>query len=104
VIHHLLKHLNNCGNYRAIKEIPLPFSLSRPPSSVADEIPAETTQPMTRKITGNFYGLRDFENRLNVDKPKTAIPNRPSSVLDLFNRLKSSSEESDLDLEDEFSE
>jgi hypothetical protein len=71
---------------------------------VEDETPAKTTQPMTRKTTSNFYGRRDFENRLNVDKPKTAIPNRPSSVLDLFNRLKSSSEDSDLDPEDEFSE
>ncbi|KAI8879556.1 EXS-domain-containing protein [Backusella circina FSU 941] len=110
------EHLNNCGNYHAIKEIPLPFPLnSRPSSNMDDEsirsrpTPTEIIepQPIHSKTTdtSNFYGRRDFENRRNVEKLKSTMSNRPSSVLDLFNRLKkSSSDESDLDPDDEFSE
>ncbi|KAI7862579.1 EXS family-domain-containing protein [Spinellus fusiger] len=85
------EHLNNCGAYCAIKEIPLPFALMdtmKPPGheqerqeqqgvtqshieldrvatspTLQGNMPFHPPQHSTDISVGTFYGRRDFENR-----------------------------------------
>ncbi|CAO3698897.1 unnamed protein product [Rhizopus stolonifer] len=78
------EHINNCGNYRAIKEIPLPFALSETNKVSEDQeegriqLPTETYENDMSTITspdpiGSFYGRRDFENKQDLDEKHSEV-------------------------------
>lgn len=90
------KHLNNCGQYRAIKEIPLPFALTETNGSQDPLERIESTQPIAISRhpsyhtvrhsydVGSFYGRRDFENKQDEDMPAGSASNlrRKSSTIE----------------------
>lgn len=113
-----MQHINNCGNYRAIKEIPLPFAfrdinkvatstdeeggIQLPLEPSEDITPVTSTTPNLSSVgqgiggaAGSFYGRRDFENRQDLDDitaPNDAIRNlnrQPSIVGAVLERIKS---------------
>ncbi|KAG2179970.1 hypothetical protein INT43_003757 [Umbelopsis isabellina] len=118
------EHLNNCGQFRAIKEIPLPFSvMEEVPSRRGSQIqlPAaedetyprtEDTRPVGRSNTlknlvsrpdstsGTFYGRRDFEAKQDSDNDDQ---NKPSgdSMFRRITRITSRAEESDSEEDDD---
>lgn len=112
------EHINNCGNYRAIKEIPLPFAFrdANKVATTTDEeggiqLPLESNESITPVTSttpnlssvgqaigggaGSFYGRRDFENRQDLDDitaPTDSIRNlnrQPSVVGAVLERIKS---------------
>lgn len=90
------EHLNNCGQYRAIKEIPLPFALTETNGSQDPLERIESTQPIAISRhpsyhtvrhsydVGSFYGRRDFENKQDEDMPAGSASNlrRKSSTIE----------------------
>ncbi|KAL0088167.1 hypothetical protein F4703DRAFT_1734425 [Phycomyces blakesleeanus] len=103
----LTVHINNCGQFRAIKEIPLPFALAEPVPGHDEEgsihLPFNDpylhsnpmSVPSTRQssiyqsqpygsMAGSFYGRRDFENRQDREDP-----NKEGSVRPRINRQAS---------------
>ncbi|KAI8373198.1 EXS family-domain-containing protein, partial [Radiomyces spectabilis] len=112
------EHLNNCGQYRAIKEIPLPFALTDVKLLDHDEesigsIPHPVSEgyrteglPITRQssfaresVYGSFYGRRDFENKQDDHLLSSRDPSifrerlyssRPASIIDnVVERIRS---------------
>ncbi|KAI8642998.1 EXS family-domain-containing protein [Parasitella parasitica] len=113
------EHINNCGNYRAIKEIPLPFAFrdvkkssvsateegsihlpmeqSEIPSPDAAVLPGRMTMPFIDNVTpvGSFYGRRDFENRQDIEDgistggASSNLIRQPSVVGAVLERIKS---------------
>ncbi|KAI8334962.1 EXS family-domain-containing protein [Chlamydoabsidia padenii] len=113
------EHLNNCGQYRAIKEIPLPFAMmedhepyklnQQEHDIVHIEDEEQQQQPeesVTRPLSipssrlsyhdGSFYGKRDFENkheREDTDFLRTSSLSRRDSyhlsAPPLLNRIRS---------------
>ncbi|KAI9360622.1 hypothetical protein BD770DRAFT_318267 [Pilaira anomala] len=106
-------HINNCGNYRAIKEIPLPFAfrdkaptadeeggiqLPIGPNEVSSPTPSILSGPPKSPIqpsTGSFYGRRDFENRHDTEDIPSAteslrnLNRQPSLVGAVLEQIKS---------------
>ncbi|KAI9273221.1 hypothetical protein EDC94DRAFT_511105 [Helicostylum pulchrum] len=101
-------HLNNCGQYRAIKEIPLPFvlsdtdlksniNLSRRPSFNINSITNMDRNSVSHDSVhrGSFYGRRDFENKHDdtadiIGSVNTNKLGRGTSTLDnVLTRIKS---------------
>ncbi|KAI8071825.1 EXS family-domain-containing protein [Thamnidium elegans] len=110
------EHINNCGNYRAIKEIPLPFAfrdkvpttdeeggihlpvepdeISSPTASITSGPHASYDKPV-QSSSGSFYGRRDFENRQDLDDvspagdPLRNLNRQPSIVGAVLERIKS---------------
>ncbi|KAG2230138.1 hypothetical protein INT48_001480 [Thamnidium elegans] len=110
------EHINNCGNYRAIKEIPLPFAfrdkvpttdeeggihlpvepdeISSPTASIISGPHASYDKPV-QSSSGSFYGRRDFENRQDLDDvspagdPLRNLNRQPSIVGAVLERIKS---------------
>ncbi|KAI8982260.1 EXS family-domain-containing protein [Mycotypha africana] len=93
------EHLNNVGNYRAIKEIPLPFALQDTSKQLQQQqqqqqqevdleegriqLPVEVSpaatltpgqpHPLSESTpVGSFYGCRDYENRHDFDDAPSA--------------------------------
>ncbi|KAI9323088.1 EXS family-domain-containing protein, partial [Dichotomocladium elegans] len=113
------EHLNNCGQYRAIKEIPLPFALSSKPIDHAESTAEEGRQNPTTTIPtsampipigggdrgdraptphtgrdsvyGSFYGRRDFESRHDMEENKetAAIPSSIGALENVLTRIRS---------------
>ncbi|KAH8556800.1 EXS family-domain-containing protein [Umbelopsis sp. PMI_123] len=99
------EHLNNCGQFRAIKEIPLPFSVMeetqsrrgseiRLPTDDTERYPEQEMTNVTRRNTlkklasrpsstqGTFYGRRDFESKRDDDTDE-----KRKSSDGVFNRI-----------------
>jgi EXS family len=102
------EHLNNCGQFRAIKEIPLPFSVIeetasrrgseiRLPTDDTERYPEQELTNVSRHNTlkkissrastsqGTFYGRRDFESKRDDDadakgKPSDGVFNRITNL------------------------
>jgi hypothetical protein len=114
------EHLNNCGQFRAIKEIPLPFSVMdesqsrlgsrvRLPIDESERYPEQEMAPVTRRTTlkdlvsrqpstqGTFYGRRDFESKHDDDVDGKGKPSSDG----VFNRLTSLHGANDSDSEDD---
>jgi hypothetical protein len=114
------EHLNNCGQFRAIKEIPLPFSVIdesqsrrgsrvRLPIDESERYPEQEMAPVTRRSTlknlvsrqpstqGTFYGRRDFESKHDDDVDGKGKPSSDG----VFNRLTSLHGASDSDSEED---
>ncbi|KAI7869076.1 EXS family-domain-containing protein [Spinellus fusiger] len=113
------EHINNCGQFRAIKEIPLPFVLSDTVHTTDEEssilLPIDDPYlndtsfmiPSTRQssiyhsnyygsTSGSFYGRRDFESRQDkeAEKDGTSRPplqNCPSMIESVLLRFQSKS-------------
>lgn len=98
------KHLNNCGQYRAIKEIPLPFALIETNGSQDPLERIESTQPIAISRhpsyhtvrhsydVGSFYGRRDFENKQDEDMYAGSASNlrrKSSTVENIFAHIRS---------------
>ncbi|KAI8374052.1 EXS family-domain-containing protein [Choanephora cucurbitarum] len=119
------EHINNCGNFRAIKEIPLPFAFRdiKSPGSLAEEgniqLPMETQETLVlppaamispKELTpaGSFYGRRDFENRqdLEDDVPDNlnSVRRQPSLVGAVLERITSTRRDVDSSDDDDESE
>jgi hypothetical protein len=68
--------LNNCGQYRAIKDIQLPFQFHS--STLHDDL---------------FYGVRDFENKQDDDEEtKTSdkrLVRKNSNIESILSRIRS---------------
>ncbi|KAI8341090.1 EXS family-domain-containing protein, partial [Chlamydoabsidia padenii] len=123
------EHLNNCGNYHAIKEIPLPFALKKTHKSSGDDEGAiqlplnqedpENPSPVSTAIpplntndnvninlaspdigTGTFYGRRDFETRQDKDDHKLGAPVRQSTMVgQVLDRIRTLGTTADSDSE-----
>ncbi|KAI9486316.1 MAG: EXS family-domain-containing protein [Benjaminiella poitrasii] len=112
------EHINNVGNYRAIKEIPLPFAfrdsdktfvsheegaIQLPTEPHEISLPAAVITPTSfheglGTPVGSFYGRRDFEIRQDLDDAVSASdnirhlkrqPSRISTVLDCIKTNRS---------------
>ncbi|KAG1051526.1 hypothetical protein G6F43_006264 [Rhizopus delemar] len=98
------EHLNNCGQYRAIKEIPLPFALIETNGSQDPLERIESTQPIAISRhpsyhtvrhsydVGSFYGRRDFENKQDEDMYAGSASNlrrKSSTVENIFAHIRS---------------
>ncbi|CAO3694540.1 unnamed protein product [Rhizopus stolonifer] len=92
------EHLNNCGQYRAIKEIPLPFTLlenmdalERASIQSVDNSRRPSYYTIRRSYdAGSFYGRRDFENK--QDEDISAVDNvckSPSTLENVLTRIRS---------------
>lgn len=115
------EHLNNCGQFRAIKEIPLPFSVIdesqsrsgsgvRLPTDDTERYPAEQMSPVTRRNTlknlvsrppstqGAFYGRRDFESKHDDDIDGTGKSGNDG----VFHRLASLGPSRDSDSDEDY--
>jgi hypothetical protein len=121
------EHLNNCGQFRAIKEIPLPFSVIeetenrrgseiRLPTDDTEVYPEQEMTGISRRNTlkkissrpsstqGTFYGRRDFESKHDDEadgkaKPSDGVFNRITNLV--AHSPDSDSEEDDDDDEEE---
>ena len=98
--------MNNCGQYRAIKEIHLPFALCE---TSVDQDPLERVSlksaepiPIARHPSyhtirqsydvGSFYGRRDFENKRDEDVPVGSVNSlcrKPSTLEHVFTHIRS---------------
>ncbi|KAF7730382.1 Xenotropic and polytropic retrovirus receptor 1 [Apophysomyces ossiformis] len=99
------EHINNCGQYRAIKEIPLPFVISdmkEPDQERGVQLPVAEPDPIMisrqpsvaqDSFHGSFYGRRDFENKHDKDANRE-IPGsqrQPSAMETVLTRIRSMS-------------
>ncbi|CEG79455.1 hypothetical protein RMATCC62417_13920 [Rhizopus microsporus] len=116
------EHINNCGNFRAIKEIPLPFAFAKTNKVTIDQeegriqLPIESHEVATPSqaktsidMMGSFYGRRDFENKQDLEEKNATTAKmlnpRPSKVEAVLERIKSRKssvalEESETDQDD----
>ncbi|KAI9253229.1 EXS family-domain-containing protein [Sporodiniella umbellata] len=78
------EHINNCGNYHAIKEIPLPFAFSEISKTFTDQEEGRIQLPVdihsshasaivSTEPIGSFYGRRDFENKPDLDEKQVEV-------------------------------
>ncbi|KAG0745260.1 hypothetical protein G6F62_005015 [Rhizopus arrhizus] len=118
------EHINNCGNYRAIKEIPLPFAFSEANKGAVEHVeegriqlpigPQEidVSNVVSSELAGSFYGRRDFENKQDMDEKQATsdissklnqIPSKIGLALEMIQSRGTSVtlEESESDLDDE---
>lgn len=97
------EHINNCGNYRAIKEIPLPFAFHGKSTEAVVEEEEQVEEgriqlPLEEQVAvpptahaGSFYGRRDFENRQELEDVVSSVDvKRQSSMVGVvLDRLRS---------------
>ncbi|KAG0172174.1 hypothetical protein DFQ29_008490 [Apophysomyces sp. BC1021] len=97
------EHINNCGQYKAIKEIPLPFALSdmkalEPERSI--QLPVAEPDPIMisrqpsvthDSFHGSFYGRRDFENKHDKKEERevSGSQRQPSAMENVLTRIRS---------------
>ncbi|KAI9280072.1 EXS family-domain-containing protein [Sporodiniella umbellata] len=86
------EHLNNCGQYRAIKEIPLPYSLLENKSSINAVTSSHRPSYYTIRQScnqGSFYGRRDFETKQDPEASAEDLHENSSALGTVLTHIKS---------------